>query len=257
MVILINSSKDLIISRQSRVYQKENAVNSLIIYCPRTLDQVEDMSELYGILYYTTATNDAYVEALDQIESDKDGYVAYTLSIGSKFTASAGENTVSMAFTRDRNGEEVVMHTGEIKIPIYKWDNAFKYVSTDGLASIVNRIHEIEDKVPDDLIIEEDVLYLAKKVMNETSQKEELTPMADGVEILIPGDKDSEDQDHDGIIDLDEDTPEEGYEYIDLDGDTSNTGTNTSNTDTTSSSSESSDSSLDSSDSTDYQFVEL
>ena len=30
------------------------------------------------------------------------------------------------------------------------------------------------------------------------------TPMGNGVEILIPGDPDDEDEDHDGVIDLDD-----------------------------------------------------
>lgn len=208
MVLLIKQDKSLVISVQSRIYQKENAVNSLTIYCPITLDEVEDMSQLYAILYYTTAVNEAYIEMLEQQESDKEGYLMYKLPITTKFTNAAGINTVSMAFTVDTSGgQEEILHTNEIQIPIYKWDNAFKYVTSDGLAAIVRKIHELEEKqeemeaeTPNDLKITEDLLQLTRK--DEETGEDHL--IGDGVEILVPGDPDDEDEDHDGVIDIDD-----------------------------------------------------
>lgn len=199
MVLLLKQDKSLIISQSSRIYQKENIVNNLTIYCPISVDEIEDLSIFNAILYYTTATNDAYVEMLDQQESDKDGYLMYRLPINTKFTNSAGTNTISMAFTRDDNDDEIVLHSSECSVVVNRWDNAFKYVSSDGLAAIVNRIHELEEKAPDDLMLKEDVLHLAKK--NEETG--ELEPLSEGVEILVPGDEDHEDESHDGVIDLD------------------------------------------------------
>lgn len=207
MVLLIKQDKSLVCTIQSRLYQKENAVNSLTIYCPIELDEVEDMSQLYAILYYTTAVNQAYVEMLDQQESDKEGYLMYKLPVDSKFTEAAGTNTVSMAFTVDRDGAEVVLHTSEINIPIYRWDNAFKFVSSDGLAAIVRKIHELEEKTeemeaetPNDLKLTEDLLQLTRK----DAETGEDHLIGDGVEILVPGDPDDEDKDHDGVIDIDD-----------------------------------------------------
>lgn len=207
MVLLIKQDKSLVCSVQSRLYQKENAVNSLTIYCPCELDEVEDMSKLYAILYYTTAVNDAYVEMLEQEESDKEGYLMYKLPVDTKFTNAAGTNTVSMAFTADIEGEEVVLRTSELNIPIYRWDNAFKFVSSDGLAAIVRKIHELEEKqeemeaeTPNDLKLTEDLLQLTRK----SAETGEDHLIGDGVEILVPGDPDDEDEDHDGVIDIDD-----------------------------------------------------
>ena len=216
MVILIKQDKSLVITGYSRIYQKENAVNSLTFYCPQTLDEVEDMSTLYPVLYYTNSVNEAFVEFLSwEPECDKEGYLMCKLGVDSKFTNAAGTNVINMAFTADREGTEVVLHTGTLEVIVYQWDNAFKFVSSDGLAAIVNKIHELEGKSPDDLMLDNDILHLAKK----DEETAELTPLGDGVEILIPGDKDHEDSDHDGIIDIDDlpdgSTPGE-YDFIEL-----------------------------------------
>lgn len=207
MVLKITQDKSLIITIPSRIYQKENAVNSLTIYCPKTLDEVEDMSVLYPILYYTTATNEAYVEMLEPKESDKEDFLRFSLPVTTKFTNAAGTNTVSMAFTADVNSDEVILRTSELKIEIAKWDDSFKYVSSDGLAAIVRRIHELEEKTeemeaetPNDLKLTEDLLQLTRK----DAETGEDHLIGDGVEILVPGDPDDEDEDHDGVIDIDD-----------------------------------------------------
>ena len=56
---------------------------------------------------------------------------------------------------------------------------------------------ELEDKTPDDLTLTKDILQLSK----------EGTPMGQGVEIIVPGNPDLEDESHDGIIDLDDIEP--------------------------------------------------
>lgn len=213
MVILIKQDKTLIVVKPSKIYQKENIANKITIYCPAKLDEIEDMSELYPVLYYTTATNEAYIEILDSQESDKEDYLMFTLPIDSKFTRAAGKNKIRLAFTRDKDGEEVLLHTSEIEIEVSEWP--YTIVTSDGISSLVNKVHELEEKSPDDLMIQEDILHLAKK----DEETAELTPLGDGVEILIPGDKDHEDSDHDGIIDIDDlpdgSTPGE-YDFIEL-----------------------------------------
>ena len=219
MVVLVKNDKSLVITGYSRIYQKENAVNSLTFYCPQTLDEVEDMSTLYPVLYYTNSVNEAFVELLSwEPECDKEGYLMCKLGVDSKFTNAAGTNVINMAFTADREGTEVVLHSGTLEVEIYQGDNAFKFVSSDGLAAIVNKIHELEEKNPDDLMLDKDVLHLAKK----DKDTEELTPLGDGVEILIPGDPDDEDKDHDGVIDID-DLPDNaslssnsGFQFVEL-----------------------------------------
>lgn len=198
MVLLIKQDKSLVISQYSTIYQKENVVNKITIYCPLQLDEIADMSELYAVLYYTTATNEAYIEALDSQESDKENYLMYTLPVTTQFTRAAGNNKVRIAFTRDKDGEQMLLHTSEVEIKVNEWP--YTVVTSEGISSLVNRVHELEDKAPDDLMLKEDVLHLAKK--NEETG--ELEPLSDGVEILVPGDPDDEDEDHDGVIDIDD-----------------------------------------------------
>lgn len=213
MVILMKrQDKSLVITKNAKIYQKENAVDALVIYVPQTYEEDEqaiDLSDYTATMYYTTQTNDAFTEILEKQESDKDDYLMYRLPVTTRFTASAGTVTLELAFIQKDEEAEIthVLHSGQLKIQISSWDDYYKFIPEDSLSSIDKRIaildaetRRLQLETPDDLIIEEDVLHLAK--MNEETG--ELEPMANGVEILIPGDEDHEDSDHDGVIDIDD-----------------------------------------------------
>ena len=208
MVILMKSDKSLVVTVPSRLYQKEKVVDKITWYIPETYGD-NDLSKFTAALYYTTATNDAYTEILVSEESDKEGFLMYKLPVDTKFTSSAGDLTMELSLTYldEETGTQYVLHSSQLTISIETWSDFYAFYPDESLAAIDAKILELQNEterlksvadeleltVPDDLKLEEDVLHLSK----------DGTSMGNGVEILIPGDPDDEDEDHDGVIDID------------------------------------------------------
>ena len=212
MVILMKQDKSLVVSVNSRLYQKENAVDNITFYIPQEYNG-HDLSDFTATIYYSTQTNNAYMEILDQQESDKDNYLMYKLPVTTKFTASVGKVTLEISLLKvdEETSTKYVLHTGVLQINVESWDDFFKYVPDDALAVLDNKILQLDTKVdelkaiadeldlktPNDVMLTKDLLQLSH----------DGSAIGQGVEIVIPGDPDDEDEDHDGIIDLD-DLPE-------------------------------------------------
>lgn len=229
MVILMKGDKELVCSKLSRIYQKENLVDRLIFYIPETYDETVDLTTTTAVMYYKNQGNEANMEILTKLEiSDKDGYMMFTLPVTTKFTRFAGDVVLHLSFMQnfEETDEKEVLHTSELTINILSYEDYFAYVPNDALTAIDNKILELDSKAdkiqaaaeqldlktPNELLLEEDMLYLAK-------DEEKLSS---GLEILVPGDKDDEDKDHDGVIDID-DLPDNaslssnsGFQFVEL-----------------------------------------
>lgn len=209
MVILMKNDKSLVITVPSRLYQKEKVVDVISWYLPATYQDI-DLTPFTVTLYYTTQTNDAYTEILVAQESDKEGFLLYKLPVDTKFTASAGDIVLELSLTwlDEDAGIQYVLHSSQLTISVMKWEDFFAFYPDDSLSKIDQKILELQNEterlksvadeleltVPDDLKLDEDVLHLSK----------DGNAMGSGVEVLIPGDPDDEDESHDGVIDLDD-----------------------------------------------------
>ncbi len=177
MIILLKSNKTLVITKDTRLYQGENAVDKIIFYTPETYEDL-DLSEFTVVLNYENAAQKVYNETLVSQESDKDGFLMYVLPVTTKFTELAGEISMNLSILQqdEETGTSEVMHTNSVKKEIMTWDDYFKYYPNDSLSAIDNRILEldnkakelkaladsIEDKTPDDLKLTENLLQLSK-----------------------------------------------------------------------------------------------
>lgn len=209
MVILMKNDKSLVITVPSRLYQKEKVVDVISWYLPATYQDI-DLTPFTVTLYYTTQTNDAYTEILVAQESDKEGFLLYKLPVDTKFTASAGDIVLELSLTwlDEDAGIQYVLHSSTLTVSIMEWKDFYAFYPDDSLSKIDQKILELQNEterlksvadeleltVPDDLKLDEDVLHLSK----------DGNAMGNGVEVLIPGDPDDEDESHDGVIDLDD-----------------------------------------------------
>ena len=209
MIILLKSDKSLIISKTSRLYQKENAVDQIVFYIPEKYDDY-DLSNFTVTLYYVNQGNTSHIEILTADEdSDKDGFLKYKLPVTTRLTEFAGEITMhlSLTFIDLSVSKKYVLHSDDIKINIETWEDYFKFVSDDSITAIDDRILEIDNEIqklkditdrykevqPDDLTVTDNLLQLTANG----------TVIGDGVEILTnPSDTDGESAD--GMLDLDE-----------------------------------------------------
>ena len=209
MVILMKQDKSLVKTVNSRLYQGENVVDTITIYVPAQYED-NDLSEFIASIYYSNSVNLAYAEVLDQLESDKEGFLMYKLPVTTKFTSAAGEVTFYLSFTKndEETNTKYVLHSSEMTIQVDAWNDYFKYIDDASLSAIDNKLLELDTEIdklksveealdktiPNDLKITEDVLQLSK----------DGEPIGDGVEIYVAGDQDDEDEDHDGVIDIDD-----------------------------------------------------
>lgn len=205
MVILMKPNKTLVLSKPSKLYQKENAVDNIVIYVPEKYNDYE-LKDFIATMYYTNSANEAYSEMLVAAEeSDKEGFIQYSLPVTTKITTKAGIISLYISFVHTdlEANKQYVLKTSNLDIVIETWDDFFKYLSNDSLAAIDDKIALLDSKIaeikaiydsqiPDDLSITEEG-HLQLSVEGD--------PIGDGVNIVVT----SEDTDgtDDGVLDLD------------------------------------------------------
>lgn len=215
LTIKMLSDKSLVMTVQSKLYQRQSLVDTMQILIPATYDDM-DLTVFNGTIEYIDPGNVAHMEILTADEDlYKDAFIRYTLPLDSMFTRIAG--TVTMKVTLTYNDESTmkkyVLKTGEIEIEIAEINDYFAFVNDSSLDAIDNRIMHLqteadklaaaaeiyaEDKV-DDLVLEDDILHVSANGK----------ALGNGVEILVnPEDDDSDPED--GQINLDD------YQEIDL-----------------------------------------
>ena len=209
MIILFKSNtKDLVITKQSRILQGENAVDKFVFYLPTTYEEVDLKDAIISFYYSITPVNEANMEILEPVESDKDDFLKYQLSVETKVTKFAGELSGYIVGTKTdpELGAYEVLHSRSVTFPIYSVEDYFKFIPPDSLSPIdakllelqndIQRLEHISEEInldmPNDLELTDDLLQL----------KNEKGVIGDGVTITVmPEDPDPE---HDGEVDIDE-----------------------------------------------------
>jgi len=149
MVILLKSDKSLIISKPSRIRQKEKLVDKLIFYIPQTYENIDLTDFVVTFYYYIDPINEAKMEILTQIESDKDGFSKYTVGVDSDVTNAAGILTGSLTLTKtdQDEGKQYVLKSGEVSFEILTFEDYYKFVTDESLAPIDNKMLELDNKI--------------------------------------------------------------------------------------------------------------
>ena len=209
MVLLLKPDKSLVISKMTKLLQKENAVDNLWFYIPEKYQDVDysDPDSFTATFYYVDPGNVAHTEVLDNVESDKEMFLKYQLPVTTKLTAIAGTITGHLSLTKYdvTTGTSIIEHSYSIDITVDTWEDYYRFVSPDSLDAMDQRMLELDNKIqqlhsiaseldldtPSDLKLTDDLLQLTN---------EEGT-IGEGVKIIITR-KDKDDID-DGELDLD------------------------------------------------------
>lgn len=206
MVILMKPNKTLVLSKPSKLYQKENAVDDIQIYVPETYNGYE-LKDFVGSMYYVNPANEAYSELLVLAEeSDKEGFLQYSLPVTTKITTMAGSIFLYLSFVHTdlEASVQYVLKTSNLRIEVETWDDYFKYISDGSLSAIDDKIAELDSKiaevkaitlsnVPNDLTLDNASGHLQLSVDG--------TAIGTGVNVVVTSvDPDGND---DGVIDLD------------------------------------------------------
>lgn len=114
----MDTSKDLISTSNTKVYQHESKVDSIAFLLPTTYNEM-DLGEFKVCLKYTDFTNQMHTVELEKDdEIYQDIFYRYIFEITSDMTKIAGELTFMIEVTKD---EDCVLHTGPATLSILPW----------------------------------------------------------------------------------------------------------------------------------------
>ena len=210
MVILMKSNKQLVISKSSIIYHKENAVDKLIFLLPKLYHEI-DLSNFDVNLIYLNPQGEYHTELLVmEEESYKEGFLTYNLPIDSEITKYSGVITLSLSATwlDSQQLKSYILKTSSVQIEINPLSTLYEYVPQEAIDVIDQKMIQLngkiealellgdsmDKKIPDDLSIDDNnVLRLSI----------DGTAVGDGVEILTSV-QDNDKNTNDGILDIED-----------------------------------------------------
>lgn len=160
MVILFKSNKSLSITSKSVIMQKENLADKLLFYLPLTYEDIT-LSDPDVTLYYRDTGNNVHSELLMSSESDKEGFIKYTLPLTSELTENAGELELWLSIVNTSSDSGVTglitstIHSQSVFITINEWNDYTLGASVSELEakidSLTDKVNELIEKIDPDV----------------------------------------------------------------------------------------------------------
>ena len=205
--ILFKTNKALVVSNSMRIYQNENLANKLVFYIPRIWFDY-DLSDFNVVMKWVNSGNKAYAEVLERAEeSNKEGYLMYTLPLDTKFTQFAGDNIIKLTMTQfnEEDNRTYTIDSSELKIPILAQNDYFAYTPDIAFTSIDNKIMQLQAQADELATVTANIPNSMPKDIELNDQKLQLVSdtgklLGNGVEISVGIDE--IDGSRDAIVDL-------------------------------------------------------
>lgn len=213
--ILFKENKQLVLTKDTKIRQNENAVDKLEFLIPTTINDI-DMVGFSATLLFVDQANVSHMEQL-VLSGDtedglyKDSWYRYILPVTSEFTKMAGTLKMELTLTKyvDETETSYVMHSSELEMSILTWEDYYKFVPATSLNAVDEKLLAIDNELAKmnsiaefygksqavDLMLTDDTLQLK----NSNGEA-----MGDGVEILVDTSTDPDSNPNDAEIDLDE-----------------------------------------------------
>lgn len=210
MVILMKSDKSLVISKDSKLYQKENVIDKLIFLIPKEYSNIEMLNFTFNLTYVDPQAG-LHTELLVMDEEPyKENFLSYQLPVDTEITKYSGTITLSLTGTwLDADSlKQYVIKTGGLQIEISPLSTLYEFIPQESIDVIDAKMLELngkiealellgdsmDKKIPDDLAIDnESTLHLTIKG----------EAIGDGVEVLT-GVVDNDKNTKDGILDIED-----------------------------------------------------
>lgn len=202
--IVMDKYKNLNTTVKTSIYQQESNVDTIQFLIPPTYNDM-DLSEFTMVLKYVDPNGNFHSESLEVDEDLYKNYLRYTLPVTTKLTQVVGKVTLRITaidFVTVDDTETAVtkLETNSTTLMVQKPEGFYDYVDFEDIeaykakvAQLNQEVTDMQEQMPNDLAIDEnDVLQLTH----------DGTTIGEGVEVLVPGDNDLSDGDHDGVVDL-------------------------------------------------------
>jgi len=201
--IVMDKYKNLNTTVRTTLFQKESLVDKIQFLVPPTYDEIDNIADYNAVLKYVDPNGNFHSEVLACDEEMYKNYLRYTLPVDTKLTSVAGNLTVRITFidfSDDAENPEISkLETNSTTIRINKPDGFNDFVNSEDIEAYKAELAKLKKNMPTDLEIgEHENLHLVH----------EGNKIGEGVEILMPTQIDESDDNHDGIIDVDNIQPE-------------------------------------------------
>ena len=201
--IVMDKYKNLNTTVRTTLFQKESLVDKIQFLVPPTYGEIDNIADYNAVLKYVDPNGNFHSEVLACDEEMYKNYLRYTLPVDTKLTSVAGNLTVRITFidfSDDAENPEISkLETNSTTIRINKPDGFSDFINAEDIDAYKAEIAKLKEAMPTDLEIgEHENLHLVH----------EGNKIGEGVEILMPTQFDELDDNHDGIIDVDNIQPE-------------------------------------------------
>lgn len=156
MVILFKANKTLSVTSKSVILQKEDLADKLLFYLPTTYEDIT-FTDVAVTLYYKDPGNNVHTEELVAVESDKEGYLKYSLPVTSSLTEDAGNIELWLEIINTSSDSGLAglttnkIHSSSVTITVNEWNDYTKSSSVSELEAkldiLANKVQEIIDKI--------------------------------------------------------------------------------------------------------------
>ena len=147
--ITMKSNKQLIATQTPKIYQRENAIDSIQFLIPRLYDEREMMNFDY-ILTYVDPLGTVHTELLTKDEEIyKDEFIRIILPITTKITALSGDVIMNITGTWVDPADETgyILHTGDYTLTVNPLKDLYSLVPDEALGAIDARMAEMSAKI--------------------------------------------------------------------------------------------------------------
>ena len=146
--IIMNKDKSLSTTVRQVIYQRDKLVDKIKFYIPTTYEDIS-LEDFTVRLKYIDQNGTAHAEDLAPVESDKDGFMKYTIDIDTDLTRYAG--TIHIHLTLNKvdmeEGKEYSLNTGETTITVTPLSDYYGFVSDPSLSVIDQKMNELNVKL--------------------------------------------------------------------------------------------------------------
>lgn len=202
--IKLNNDKALETTVKTTLMQKENGVDKIQFLLPPTYES-QDLSEYMITMVWRDPNGNLHTGLLERDLDIYRNYIRCVYIATKEFLSQAGEIEVWLNMMNPALDDDIpykTLRTFSTVIRVDKPGSYADFADYEALEAMKQKIKDLDDSMPTDLAVDEETDNL--HLVHGDEQ------IGNGVEIMVPGDHDLDDGEHDGIVDLDVITDDDG-----------------------------------------------
>lgn len=202
--IKLNNDKTLETTVKTTLMQKENGVDKIQFLLPPTYES-QDLSEYMITMVWRDPNGNLHTGLLERDLDIYRNYIRCVYTATKEFLSQAGEIEVWLNMMNPALDDDIpykTLRTFSTVIRVDKPGSYADFADYEALEAMKQKIKDLDDSMPTDLVVDEETDNL--HLVHGDEQ------IGNGVEIMVPGDHDLDDGEHDGIVDLDVITDDDG-----------------------------------------------